>query len=571
MYVLPIPLKMTVGETFFAVGATALRCDDGRIRAFAAGLDRGGDYAVTFAKEPHPSPEHYTVSVAADGVRVGYSELEGAYRAYTTVAQILAQTEDGKLPQIEIEDRPSIPNRGYMLDISRGKIPKLENLKKLVDLMAALKYNQLQLYLDSFAVAYRNFPEYTADTQPLTLDEIKELRDYCAARFIKMVPNQNSFGHMSVWTAKPELSHLAITGKDGKPSQTLNPLLPETLEFIDRVFDGYVDLFDCEYANVGMDETVDLGMNETKDECDKKGVGRVYVEYLAKVCRLITEKYGKTPMFWDDIVFKHPEELPNVPENAIFMQWGYETEHHYERNCRRISELGRRFYVCPGTSMWGSVTGRSNNALVNITSAAEAGAYNGAEGFLLTEWGDDGHPQFPAVTWLPFAVGAAASWNCMDHDAEVAYGQRTQMLEAVKSYLDDNVYKSKGFADLLYRMGNYYLLEPRLHFNCTYLNYLIRHRDAVTEADKFAYMKIYDHMAVLGRELDAHNADERCKREARLNCDTVMLLCRTVFEEKNAALAADLDALAARYRALWCEENHEKGVEIFIDLLNSFK
>ena len=42
------------------------------------------------------------------------------------------------------------------------------------------------------------------------------------------------------WLEKEELSHLAITGKDGKPSRTLNPLKEETLEFMDKIYDGYI-------------------------------------------------------------------------------------------------------------------------------------------------------------------------------------------------------------------------------------------------------------------------------------------------------------------------------------------
>ena len=124
----------------------------------------------------------------------------------------------------------------------------------------------------------------------------------------------------------------------------------------------------------------------------------------APLTMFIDKKYNKTPMFWDDIVFKHPEQIDNIPKNAIVMHWGYETEHRFERNCRLINEKGLKFYVCPGTSMWGSFTGRTNNMYFNITNAVESGCEHGAEGFLLTEWGDGGHPQFPCVTYLPLVL-----------------------------------------------------------------------------------------------------------------------------------------------------------------------
>jgi hypothetical protein len=42
--------------------------------------------------------------------------------------------------------------------------------------------------------------------------------------------------------------------------------------------------------------------------------------------------------------------------------------------------------------------------------AAEVGAKHGAIGYLNTDWGDGGHPQPLAVSYLPYLLGAAVSW-----------------------------------------------------------------------------------------------------------------------------------------------------------------
>ena len=49
---------------------------------------------------------------------------------------------------MRILDYPDFPNRGFMLDVSRDKVPQLETLFWLVDLMASFKMNQLQLYME---------------------------------------------------------------------------------------------------------------------------------------------------------------------------------------------------------------------------------------------------------------------------------------------------------------------------------------------------------------------------------------------------------------------------------------
>ncbi len=40
----------------------------------------------------------------------------------------------------------------------------------------------------------------------------------------------------------------------------------------------------------------------------------------------------------------------------------------------------------------------------------------GAIGYLITDWGDGGHPQPLAVSWPMFVAGAALAWNARDFD-----------------------------------------------------------------------------------------------------------------------------------------------------------
>jgi hypothetical protein len=56
------------------------------------------------------------------------------------------------------------------------------------------------------------------------------------------------------------------------------------------------------------------------------------------------------------------------------------------------------------------VAGRTNNALGNLASAAENGLRHGAAGYLITDWGDNGHWQTLPASYVGFAMGAAYSW-----------------------------------------------------------------------------------------------------------------------------------------------------------------
>jgi hypothetical protein len=45
-----------------------------------------------------------------------------------------------------------------------------------------------------------------------------------------------------------------------------------------------------------------------------------------------------------------------------------------------------------------------------MRAAARAGLKHGAIGYLITDWGDGGHPQPLAVSYLPYLAGASLSW-----------------------------------------------------------------------------------------------------------------------------------------------------------------
>jgi hypothetical protein len=57
-----------------------------------------------------------------------------------------------------------------------------------------------------------------------------------------------------------------------------------------------------------------------------------------------------------------------------------------------------------------TLIGKHDNAFANLRQAALAGRKQGARGYLITDWGDGGHPQPLAVSWPPILAGAALSW-----------------------------------------------------------------------------------------------------------------------------------------------------------------
>ena len=298
--------------------------------------------------------------------------------------------------------------RGYMLDISRDKVPTMGTLKLLVDLLAKFDYNQLQLYTEH-TFAYSQHKGVWEKASPLTASEIRALDAYCAMNGIELVPNQNSFGHLERWLVRPEYNHLAELPKGGAPlpwggfkkfPTTLCPTDPASLEFLDGLYAELLPNFSSKLFNIGCDETFDLlGEGRSAAAVKEQGEGRVYLEFLKKVAAL-ARQHGKRPMFWGDVILKHPELVPELPKDLIALDWGYEGNHPFLAEAEKFRQAGLDFYVCPGTSSWNSLGGRVENMRENMQAAEQAGHRFGAKGFLVTDWGDGGHWQ-PLAASLP--------------------------------------------------------------------------------------------------------------------------------------------------------------------------
>ena len=113
-----------------------------------------------------------------------------------------------------------------------------------------------------------------------------------------------------------------------------------------------------------------------------------------------------------------PQQTPpkGGTPNIIALNWGYEADHPFDREAALFAKAKIPFYVCPGTSSWQTLIGRHDNALANLRAAAQAGRKHGALGYLITDWGDGGHPQPLAVSYPLYLAGASLSWCAKTFD-----------------------------------------------------------------------------------------------------------------------------------------------------------
>jgi hypothetical protein len=366
-------------------------------------------------------PEGYALTISKTGIKISFRESGGLRAATATLRQLIRQY-GRRLPCLKIRDWPDFPRRGVMLDISRGRVPKLETLLDLAEHLADFKINELQLYTEH-TFAYRKYKSVWQSWGALTGVEIRQLDARCRELGIDLVPNQNSFGHLRHFLEYPKLRKLAEVSKPyedasgeflRRPS-TLAPNHPGTLPFLRGLYDELLPNFSSGYFNIGCDETWDLGRGQSIRLGETKGKGRVYLDFLKRIHCEVSAR-GKQMMFWGDIILKYPSLIRELPKNAVALNWGYEADHPFAKEAAQFAKAKIPFYVCPGTSTWQTLIGKHDNALANLRAAARAGKKFGAIGFLITDWGDGGHPQPLAVSWPMFLAGASLAWKAKGFD-----------------------------------------------------------------------------------------------------------------------------------------------------------
>ncbi len=403
--------------------------------------------------------QSYELSISEIEIRISGKDESGLFYGLKTFQQILSSAlKSGnrslQIPKIKIEDYPDFYWRGVMLDVSRDKVPTMATLYRLIDFLSNWKINQFQLYMEH-VFAYQGHECVWQNASPFKPEEIQLLDAYCHERFIELVPNQNSLGHFHRWLIHDKYKHLAECpggvhhsfSLESEPF-TLNPIDSNTILLLEELYTQLLPNFQSKYINVGLDEPFELGKGQSADMCREKGVGEVYLDYLKKIYSLVKSK-DRFMQFWADIIFKYPEIVPKLPKDSIPLIWGYEADFPFDKFCEQLQKQGFDYYICPGTSSWNSLAGRTTNAIQNLTNAARAGYEYNASGYLITDWGDHGHLQPLPVSYPGFLVGSGLAWN----------SRSAFTLEKITKLLNKHIFgdKSEMMADLTLKLGNIYL------------------------------------------------------------------------------------------------------------------
>lgn len=299
MKIIPCPLKMeTLDAEFVFDKSSGITCSENIIyddlanftaRAVGFAPVRGGN--IRFVKtDGKGSAEAYSLLIEPIGITVEGASDQGLFYGLQTLKQIINEYADkdsctAKLPCLRINDSPRFVYRGFMLDCCRHFF-NVGQIKRCLDACALLKLNTFHWHLtddQGWRVAIDKYPrlqeiasirsQTRGDGKPVSgcfsKEDIKEVVEYAATRYITVVPEFDIPGHTrAAIAAYPELwcqqTPIEVATAFGIHKEILCAGREGTYDFVFGVLDELCEMFPSEYIHIGGDEAV---KNEWENCC----------------------------------------------------------------------------------------------------------------------------------------------------------------------------------------------------------------------------------------------------------------------------------------------------------------
>jgi hypothetical protein len=361
----------------------------------------------------------------------------GLFYAALTLRELLT---DHGWPCCRIEDQPAVRNRCVLLDVSRARVPRPAALRRFVDLLALLRFNQLTFNIEHVLEPEEGLESDEAEI--LTPTEIRDLARYGRDRHLDLIPFQQSLGHLRGILHQKRYRHLAY---DPELLWSLDPAQEESYDLLARLYDRQIEVTDSIFFHAGCDEPFDLMRRFNPDRFGGKSLAAVVMDHIVRVHRLLSER-GRATMIWSDALPSSPDLLERLPE-VILCDWHYGTGNReppeFYRQKLAAPRPQREFYACAGT--W-SMTKLFPD--LEVMRANNDGLFAAAKelkplGIMTTIWGDLGHMSLLGLEALPLAYAARHGWEDQPEPRDIAlpaarllYGERGATAARLPAILD---------------------------------------------------------------------------------------------------------------------------------------
>lgn len=316
-------------------------------------------FEINQEKDDKIGTEGYRLTVAPRHVVATANTAAGLFYALQSILQMAYPDEATEksvitLPCAKIVDYPRFSYRGAHLDVSRHFFDTAF-IKKYINVLAMYKLNKFHWHLTDdhgWRIQIDKYPLLTEvgawrpdrDTLPwdtkhpampdepatyggfYTKDQIREIVDYAARRYIDIIPEIELPGHCSaILAAYPQYAcddypYTVPVGPYWPPKAIMCAGNDDVLTFYRDVLTEIADLFPCPYIHIGGDEAVNTNWQHCP-KCQKRILEKGLADEFALQQWLMDEiaqslsSEGKKTIIWDDIVSE------NMTTRATIMCW----------------------------------------------------------------------------------------------------------------------------------------------------------------------------------------------------------------------------------------------------------
>ena len=300
--------------------------------------------------------EAYEIKIMPEQVIITGEDAAGVFHGIQTLRKSLpiAEAKSVALPCASINDYPCYGYRGMHLDVSRHFFT-IDSVKIYIDMLAMHNMNKLHFHLtddQGWRMEMKQYPELTEigawrdasvighnsnlyDSIPhggfYTQDELRDLVQYAADRYITIIPEIDLPGHMQA--ALATYPTMGCTGgpyevwkRWGISDDVLCAGNEEAMVFLENVLSEVMDVFPSEIIHIGGDECPKVRwevcpkcqakIKELGIKADERFTAEDYLQsYVMDRMEKFVEAHGRRVMGWDEIL------EGKVGDNAMVMSW----------------------------------------------------------------------------------------------------------------------------------------------------------------------------------------------------------------------------------------------------------
>ena len=380
-------------------------------------IDGGsGDVVLSVKERPEPG---FSLDVEDGAAKLAFGSVPALCRGLLTLYSAKTHT-------FHREESSCCKELGYMVDCSRNAVIRLEQLKKMIRVLALMGYTYIGLYMED-TIAVKEEPYLGYMRGAMTPSELKEADAYAKQFGMEIRPYIQTLAHFNQITRYEhyyemiDCDDILLAGEE------------KTYEFLEHLIRTLSENLSTRNINIGMDEAHMVGLGKYLSQHGYTERFQIMEKHLERVLS-ITRKYGYKAQMWSDMFFrlaydgqyyvkdKEIEYQLNIPSDVKLMYWDYYSldTNHYDQMIVQHKKITENVGFAGGAWKWHGFVPHNHFSYHASVAAFKACRKNQIDSIVITGWGDNGGEasQFSNLPAL-YADAEFAYTYCAENDEKI--------------------------------------------------------------------------------------------------------------------------------------------------------